>query len=314
MACGLLGTTTFPLLFRICKPASRLTPDDGYKSKPQLAIEIIEELLARGFRIRVVLADSRYGESGPFLSALHRLGLHDVVARRSNHGVWLLPGQRIRQTRWRPFERVFTDGSSAPRFIRETIYGSRRSVRYYQITTDPATLPRETTWDLMTNQPGDLDATVGNTFGRRTWVEYGFKHRKDDLGWADSRLTDSASSARWWELVMRAYTLVSLQRLADAAHDQGQAPPPRSQRPFRPRPLPPPPWRPTPPGMLARAGNTTSTTCACSSTRMSVLACSSPGSRSCRSHMPTPSRPASPPSARWWTPSTWRSQHDRRGT
>lgn len=121
----------------------------------------------------------------------------------------------MRQTRWRPFERVFTDGSSEQRFIRETIYGTRRAVRYYQITTDPATLPKETTWNLMTNQPGQIEQTVGNTFGLRTWVEYGFKHAKDDLGWADYRLTDYASIERWWELVMSAYTLVSLQTLAD---------------------------------------------------------------------------------------------------
>jgi hypothetical protein len=159
----------------------------------------------------VVLADSRYGESGPFIAALHRLRLQYVVALRSNHGVWMLPRQRIRQTRWRPFDRVFTDGSAQERFIRETIYGSRRSVRYYQITTDPVTLLPETTWDLMTNQPGKIEQTVGNTFGLRTWIEYGFKHAKDDLGWADYRVTDCAAIERWWELVMSAYTLVSLQ-------------------------------------------------------------------------------------------------------
>jgi SRSO17 transposase len=224
-AYGLLGTTTFPLLFRIFKPESRLKPGDVYKSKPHLAIEIVEELVALGFRIRVVLADSLYGESGPFISALHRLGLRYVVALRSHHGVWLLPGQRIRQTRWRPFARVFTDGSSEQRFIRATIYGTRTPVRYYRITTDPHTLPRETTWDLMTNQPGDSEETVGKMFGWRTWVEYGFKHSKDDLGWADYRVTDYASIERWWELVMSAYTLVSLQSADFAALGHVTSPP-----------------------------------------------------------------------------------------
>jgi len=214
-AYGLLGMTTFPLLFHVYKPESRLKPDDVYQTKPQLAVALIEELLALGFHFSVVLADSLYGESGPFISALHRLGLQYVVAIRSNHGVWLGPGQRVRQTRWRPFERVFTDGTSEQRFIRETIYGTRGAVRYYQITTDPATLPRETTWDIMTNQPGQIAQTVGNIFGLRTWVEYGFKHAKDDLGWADYRVTDYASIERWWELVMSAYTLVSLQTLAE---------------------------------------------------------------------------------------------------
>jgi SRSO17 transposase len=216
-AYGLLDTTTFPLLFRVFKPQPRLKPGDVYKTKPQLAVELIEELLALGFRFRGVLADSLYGESGSFISALHRLGLQYVVALRANHGVWMLPGQRIRQTRWRPFARVFTDGSTEQRFLRETIFGRRQVVRYYQITTDPQTLPPETTWILMTNLPGKIEATVGNTFGLRTWIEYGFKHAKDDLGWADYRVTEAASIERWWELVMSAYTLVSLQTPAFAA-------------------------------------------------------------------------------------------------
>ncbi len=94
-----------------------------------------------------------------------------MVALRSNHGVWMLPGQRIRQTRWRPFDRVNALGSSEQRFIRETIVGRRHGVRYSQITTDPVTLPPETTWDLMTTLPGKIEQTVGHTFGLRTWIE-----------------------------------------------------------------------------------------------------------------------------------------------
>jgi len=203
-AYGVLGSTTFPLPFRVFKPASRLKAGEVAKSKPHLAIELIEELLALGFRFRVVLADSLYGESGAFIAALHRHHLSYVVAIRSNHGAWMLPGQRIRQTRWRPFERVFTDGASQGRFLRETIFGARQPVRYHQITTDPDTLPPEATWDLMTDLPGAIERTVGDTFGLRTRIAYGFKHAKDDLGWADYRVTDSAAIERWWELVMSA--------------------------------------------------------------------------------------------------------------
>jgi SRSO17 transposase len=207
-ASGLLGTTTFPLLFRVLKPESRLKPGEVYQTKPQLAVVILEELIALGFHFSVVVADCLYGERPEFIRALHRHRLQYVVAIRSNHGVWLLPGQRVRQTRWRPFERVFTEGSTEQRFIRETLYGKRQAMRSYQITTDPATVPPETTWDLMTNLPGKIAPTVGNTCGLRTWGEYGCKHSKDELGWADYRLTDYASIERWWELVMSAYTLV----------------------------------------------------------------------------------------------------------
>jgi SRSO17 transposase len=50
-AYGLLGTTPFPLLFRVYKPESRLKPDDVYRTKPQLAVELIEELLDLGFHL-----------------------------------------------------------------------------------------------------------------------------------------------------------------------------------------------------------------------------------------------------------------------
>ena len=174
LACSPRDTTTLPLLCRIVKPASRLKPGDVARSKPQLALELIEEVLALGLRFSVVLAERRFGESGPFLSALQRLGLPYVVALRSHHGVWLLPGQRLRQrlrqTRWRPCDRVFPDGSSEQRFVRETIEGTRHAVRSFQLTTDPATLPPATTWDLMTTLPGKIEQTVGNTFGLRTWI------------------------------------------------------------------------------------------------------------------------------------------------
>jgi SRSO17 transposase len=82
-----LGATTFPLRFRLFKPESRLKAGAVSKSKPQLAIAIIAELLALGFHFSVVLADRLDGESGPFISALHRLRVPYVVAIRSHHGV-----------------------------------------------------------------------------------------------------------------------------------------------------------------------------------------------------------------------------------
>ena len=51
----------------------------------------------------------------------------------------------------------------------------------------------------MTNLEGKLQKTVGNTYGLRTWIEYGFKHAKNELGWADFRVTDYASIERWWD-------------------------------------------------------------------------------------------------------------------
>jgi SRSO17 transposase len=49
---------TYPLLFKIYQPKSRLKAGDEYQSKPQIAVEIIREIQAMGFVLERVLADS----------------------------------------------------------------------------------------------------------------------------------------------------------------------------------------------------------------------------------------------------------------
>ena len=71
----------------------------------------------------------------------------------------------------------------------------------------------------MTNLPGTMKKTVGNTYGLRTWIEYGFKQSKNELGWADFRLTDYADIEKWWEIVCSAYLMVSLQSSAFSTRD-----------------------------------------------------------------------------------------------
>ena len=62
-------------------------------------------------------------------------------------------------------------------------------MRYWEITTDIETLPENSTWYVMTQIPGVLAKEVGNLYGNRTWIEYGFRQSKSELGWADFRVT-----------------------------------------------------------------------------------------------------------------------------
>lgn len=50
---------------------------------------------------------------------------------------------------------------------------------------------------------------VGDLYGLRNWVEYGFKQSKNELGWADFRVTDYAAIEKWWEVMMSAYLMVA---------------------------------------------------------------------------------------------------------
>jgi len=62
----------------------------------------------------------------------------------------------------------------------------------------------------MTNLSGKIQQVLGQLYSLRNWIEYGFKQVKNQLGWADFRLTDYHSIERWWEIVFSAYLLVSL--------------------------------------------------------------------------------------------------------
>jgi SRSO17 transposase len=227
-AYGVLDTVTFPLLFQVFKPDRRLKPDDTFQRKPTIASHLVRMLVEQGFAMDLVLADALYGESGPFIQTLNDLNLPYVVAIRQNHAMLLPPGSCIRYTRWRPWERLLSDGTRETRYIREIIYGIRRTVRSYDLTSDPDKLPSATTRFVMTNLPGDLRHDVGNLYGLRTWIEYGFKQIKNELGWADHRLTDYAAIERWWELVFSAYLMVCFQTLvfttADDAAGAGCSP------------------------------------------------------------------------------------------
>ena len=207
---GLFKGITFPLMFEVYKPKERLKEQDEYKTKPQLAGMMLKQLKAMGFNFELVLADSLYGESDTnFLSVLNELEVNFAVAIRSNHGVWLPAGQRVRYNKWRKFQRALSDGTTEDRYIREIIFGKKRLVQYWQITTDINQLPKNSTWWIMTKIPGVKYSQVGNLYGLRTWVEYGFKQSKNELGWADFRLTDYCQIQKWWEVVCSAYLMVS---------------------------------------------------------------------------------------------------------
>ena len=210
-AYAVVDNITYPLIFKVFKPRNRLKSGEPYKTKPQLAEEIIRELKDWGFKIELVLADSLYGEAGNVIGVLTELKLHFIVAIRSNHGVLVGPGQRVRYNSWRAYQQKLSHRQPENRYIREIIFGNRRTIRYYEITKSETQEPGLDTWFIMTNLPGNIQLVVGNLYSLRNWIEYGFKQVKTELGWADFRLTDYASIERWWELIFSAYLLVSLQ-------------------------------------------------------------------------------------------------------
>jgi SRSO17 transposase len=211
-AYGVVDGITYPLMFQIFKPKNCLKEGDKYKSKPQIALEIIQELKAWGFQIKLVLADSLYGESGDVIRCLEKLELEFIVAIRSNHGVLMPAESRKHYNRWKAYEQKLSHRPTETRYVREIIFGQHRRIRYYQISKVNTPEPTgDESWYIMTNLSIDLSSKIAQFYGLINWIEYGFKEVKNELGWADFRLTDYQSIERWWEIIFSAYLLVSVQ-------------------------------------------------------------------------------------------------------
>ena len=71
-------------------------------------------------------------------------------------------------------------------------------------------MPENSTSFIMTNLQGNLKKTLGDLYGLRTWVEYGFRQCKQELGWTDYRLTNFEQIEKWWEIIFCVYTMISL--------------------------------------------------------------------------------------------------------
>ena len=70
-----------------------MKPEEKYKTKIELAKDIVKELINWGFNIDLVLSDSLDGESSSFISLIEECPWNYVVAIRSNHKVLMASNQ-----------------------------------------------------------------------------------------------------------------------------------------------------------------------------------------------------------------------------
>jgi SRSO17 transposase len=224
-------------------PASRLAKgkrDPGFRTKPQLAAELVQAARKAGIGFRAVVADCFYGDNESFTQALGRAKVAYVLAVKPRKGVWApadqvhTPQEAARQLAWggpeqpggwTPITRRFRDGHTetwwaADASLPAAGWGPGRRIRLVVATTDPATLPKLSTWYLATNlpRPGRRRASAAAAFAPaglaevvrlyslRNWVEQGYKQVKHELGWADFQVRSDRAIRRHWQLVCCAFS------------------------------------------------------------------------------------------------------------
>jgi hypothetical protein len=62
--------------------------DPAFRTKPQMALALVDQALAQGWPLRAVVADSFYGEHAGFTSGLTQRGVPYVVALKPSHSWW----------------------------------------------------------------------------------------------------------------------------------------------------------------------------------------------------------------------------------
>jgi hypothetical protein len=84
------GVRNIPLDLKIYQPASSLDKgkdDEEFKKKPELALELIDKSIKRGYQPGIVLIDAGYGNNTPFLLELEKRKLKYIGGLANNRKV-----------------------------------------------------------------------------------------------------------------------------------------------------------------------------------------------------------------------------------
>ncbi|CAM3759824.1 IS701 family transposase [Polaromonas hydrogenivorans] len=225
---GIVAVTTlwadeahyYPLHVVPYTPERRLAggkQDPAFRTKPQIALALVEQAQAAGILFSAIVSDCFYGDNNALEAALLERRLPHVLARRGALGRGWAPVQADHSFKdaarslplcaWKKVVRRFSDGHPERWWAAELTlfgYGPDRPVRAVCATTDRRALPALSTWYLTTNLPAPLGEVV-RLYGLRNWVEQSYKQMKDELGWADFMVRSDRAIRRHWTLVCCAF-------------------------------------------------------------------------------------------------------------
>jgi hypothetical protein len=223
------GTRHVPLGVKPYRPSARLPAgkaDPAFRTKPELAWDLIQEAQTAGIPFRVVVADCVYGENAKLEGRLFGAQLCYILALRPNRGTWQFvedeanppaftpaeAARRVAAPDWERTVRRDSHGKELVRYVAELdlglAYGPTRPVRLVAATDDPQQLKADATWYMATNLLiGEASpAQVDELYALRDWIEHYYKPVKHELGWADFQTRSAEAIVRHWQLVMLAFT------------------------------------------------------------------------------------------------------------
>lgn len=207
-----------------------------FRTKPQIALQLVERAVEMGIPFRAVVGDILYGEHRKFKEGLEQKKIPYVLSLKPSHA-WWHPVEEVGWVEgvalashwggpddpgeWIELERRFSDGHTEVWWALEAecrAFSPEKPRRLVVASTDPATLPSLTSWYLATNLPApgseraqysDLEAAgpveVVRLYALRTWIEQSYKQVKNSLGWAHYQVRKDIAIRRHWQMVCCAF-------------------------------------------------------------------------------------------------------------
>jgi len=229
----------YPIDFEPYTPShhfQRRKADPAFRTKPQIALELVEQAVGAGIPFSAVVADNFYGENDGFKTGLENLQVGYVLALKPSHCWWhkredigsvleaalSAPWHVDEPGEWVSLLRTFRNKHEEHWWTLEAEcgpYSPEKPQRLVIVTTDPVRLPERTTWYLTTNLPAPnskrskesalptakLEEVV-RLYGLRIWVEQSYKQVKGALGWAHYQVRSDLAIRRHWQLVCCAFS------------------------------------------------------------------------------------------------------------
>ncbi len=222
------GVRRLPLDVALYQHASSLEQgktDPNFKKKPDLALELIEQCLKRGYRPGVTVIDAGYGNNTPFLKQLESRKLTYVAAIAKNRQVtYQLPTDEYpRKQGLEAIAQVLTPEQFTPVQLNadkaRTVWVALLQVhvpklegtRWVAIKLNASSFGQATEVDYFLTNAVDEQVSadwVAQTYCERNWVEVFYREAKGWLGLSEYQVRDLKSMKRHWILVFTAYTFI----------------------------------------------------------------------------------------------------------
>ena len=204
--------------------------DEGFKTKPELALELIDSCIRRDLKPGRVLIDSFYGNSGPFLIALEERKLEYVAALKGSRSVFIeLPGDKRREKhRLDNVAKTLT----AEQLTKVTLtldeprdvwiarflvhFPKLEGTRILVIQLNAPTFDEATDIDYFLTNADPQTATaawIAKEYSTRNWIEVFYRETKGWLGLTEYQVRNKETIYRHWIIVFLAFTFIAQQRL-----------------------------------------------------------------------------------------------------